>query len=100
MSAEDLEEQGLLLPEEKQGELEPATTVNRPALVLALLLGVTSVALIAVGSGRTLTWIGCVLYFVFLLLFLLVSNAGIARRAARSEELMAKRGGGESEGQS
>lgn len=77
MSFEELQEHEIFLPEDHWGELDLSSSVNQPLLLSALILGVVSAVMMVMGNGNQLTWIGTGLFFVFLMAFTLVSNAGI-----------------------
>lgn len=66
MSMKDLEEMGILLPQEKWGKADLHTSVNKPQLVVSGLLAVVAVIMAYAGNGGTLTWVGVLLLFVCL----------------------------------
>lgn len=66
MSLEDLKETGVLLPEEEWGKHDMRTTVNKPSLALAALLGILSVSFMYLGGGHPLTFVGVGLFFAFM----------------------------------
>jgi len=82
VSLKDLEELGVLLPEEDWGTHELHSAVNKPALVLAGLLGVMAVVLMYNGSGGTLTFVGSGLFLVFMAWVTHISISAIDRQAA------------------
>lgn len=92
MSYEELKEHNIFLPEDEWGGLDLHTAVNLPALVVTFILGAASCVLMVIGGGRPLTWIGAVLFIVFMLCFAIVSNRGIERQNGRVEELHAQHG--------
>ena len=65
MSIKDLKEMGILLPEDKWGQFNLETSLDKPRLFAAVVLGLVSAIAIYVGNGGTLTWVGVGLYFVF-----------------------------------
>ncbi|MGH8544618.1 MAG: hypothetical protein ACREX3_13520 [Gammaproteobacteria bacterium] len=69
MSLEDLESAGILLPREEWGKRDLRTAVNKPLLVLAMIVAVVSCGLMYVGDGGPLTWAGGGVYLVDLLMF-------------------------------
>lgn len=77
MSFEDLKDHDIFLPEKHWGKLDLDSSVNQPLLLGILILGVVSSVLMAIGGGNLLTWIGAILFLVFLILFTLISNTGI-----------------------
>lgn len=88
MSIEELRAHGLLLPKEDWGALDLHTSVNKIALLFTFALAAFALILIVIGEGQAITWIGAVLYVLFLVLFTLVSNAGIAHQARRIDSLI------------
>lgn len=91
MAYEDLEAHNIFLPEEHWGELDLSTSVNQTYLVVSFVLGVVSCVLMVLGGGGTLTWIGGLLFVLFMFLFTWVSNAGIDRQNEVVDEVMGKR---------
>lgn len=89
MTLQELEDHEIFLPEAERGELDLHTSVHVPALVGAFVLGAVSCVLMVAGGGALWTWIGAVLFVLFMILFALVSNAGIERQNARIERLHA-----------
>ncbi len=77
MAYEDLKDHDIFLPEEAWGKVDLSSSVNELALTLVYILGIASCVLMAVGGGHMLTWIGVICFLVFMVLFTLVSNAGI-----------------------
>lgn len=77
MSYEDLENHNIFLPEAVWGEADLHTTVNQPLVLGILLFGGASCGLMVFGRGHDLTWAGMVLFWAFMMLFTIVSNAGI-----------------------
>ncbi|WP_441000149.1 hypothetical protein [Fodinibius sp. SL11] len=90
MSYEDLEEHNIFLPEEHWDELDLSSSVNQPLLLGTIIIGLVSCALMVIGAGETITWIGGVLFFVFLYSFTWVSNAGIENQNAIVDDVMKK----------
>lgn len=88
MAYEDLEEHNIFLPEEHWDELDLSSSVNQPLLLLAITVGAVSCALMVIGTGDLLTWIGAGLFLVFLIAFTIVSNAGIDNQNERVNEVM------------
>lgn len=83
MSLEELQAQGLLLAEEHWGEIELKTPVNKRAIASTFCLAALAIALMVIGQGRSLTWVGAALFVLFLLLFTIVSSRGIDRQSRR-----------------
>lgn len=90
MSQKDLEEAGILLPKDLWGRTRKGSTVNIFALIFAGILGFGSGALIYLGDGNWLTWIGVLGYFLFLSLFLFVSLRAIKKQNDRLDSLLTK----------
>jgi len=66
VSLKDLRDAGVLLPREEWGVHDLHTSVNKPMLVAALLLGLLSVALMYLGGGRWLTFLGAATFIAFM----------------------------------
>ena len=66
MSLKDLQEAGVLLPKEEWGVHDLHTSVNKPRLLASLALGLVSVVMMYLGDGNSLTFIGGVLFLVFM----------------------------------
>lgn len=90
MSIQDLEEHGILLPRKAWGKMALSTSVNKAALSVAFFLGALSCVLMILGEGGLLTWLGALLFIIFLLVFTLISNQGIDRQSRQCEELLQK----------
>lgn len=91
MAYKDLEEHNIFLPEEHWDELDLSSSVNQPLLILTIAVGVASCVLMVIGAGNLLTWIGAGLFLVFLIAFMLLSNAGIDNQNKKVNELMNKK---------
>ena len=65
MSMKDLEEMGILLPENKWGQSDLHTTVDKIQLVASGLLALGAVICGYTGNGGLLTWIGVGMFFIF-----------------------------------
>jgi len=87
MSEKDLSNAGVLLPEEEQGKMDLHTTVNKTELLLVGGLGIGACLLMYIGSGDWLTWVGVGAFFVFLVLFYLISIRGINKQNKRLDKL-------------
>lgn len=86
MSLKDLQEAGVLLPPEEWGAHDLHTSVNKPQLVAALLLGLASVVMMYVGGGRTLTFIGGVVFIAFMAWITHISLKAVDVQAAQFAE--------------
>lgn len=88
-----LEQEGLLLPEEQRGELALESSTN-PWLALAMGIGAASAcAIMAIGGGNTLTWIGAVMAAVLYVALAWAASRGIDRQNRKVEELMSEKRG-------
>jgi len=81
---EELDEQGLL-PDEGDASLPPRTPAQRTGLVVMASAIVASAALMIVGYGRALTWVGGVGFILALWAFVWGAMRTIDRSAARSD---------------
>jgi hypothetical protein len=86
MSYEELEDHNIFLPESARGDLDLSSSVNQWALAGTFVLGLVGCGMMVYGGGWTLTWIGTVVFFAFMISFTLVSNAGIEYQNQRVEE--------------
>lgn len=85
MSLEDLRRAGVLLPEDEWGERSLETTAHVPALAAIGIAAVASIAMMYVGAGRALTWIGTGLYLVSLAAFTWISLRAVDAQVERGE---------------
>ncbi|MGM0491592.1 MAG: hypothetical protein ACQER1_01500 [Armatimonadota bacterium] len=83
MSLKDLEEHGILLPKEEWGVHDLHTSVNEAELVACLLFGGVTLTLMYIGDGEALTFVGTVLFIIFLGWITHVSVKGIEMQAAQ-----------------
>ena len=88
MSFEELKQQNFFLPESMWGKLELSGSVSRVTTGAMALLALGSGVLIWRGNGSRLTWIGAVLFVVFLVSFALISHFAIDRQNRKIEELV------------
>lgn len=83
-----LEAEGLFLPEEHQGEIELETSHGSGA-ALAVGVGlVAACAMMAIGAGGTLTWIGAGLAMILYVVFAWVASRSIEAQSSKVDELM------------
>jgi len=80
MSQKDLEEMGILLPEEEWGKYDLNTRVNKPALISIGVLAMVSVVLMYLGDGSLMTWIGALVFIVALFLFTWLSIRSVEKQ--------------------
>jgi len=66
MSLKDLQEAGVLLPKEEWGVHDLHTSVNKVALIAALLFGLIAVGMMYFGQGHTITLIGMGMFIAFM----------------------------------
>jgi len=74
ISERELQEQGILLPENRAAKSELETSVNRLGLLLCGLLSLVAVSFMYVGDGESLTWVGALLFFVAIAWFTRLST--------------------------
>ena len=94
MALEELEEQGVLLPEERWGEHELSTTVARWPLATTFALGVAALAAAYLGDGGPWTWVGIGTFLAALYAATILCDRAIERQRER----MAHTAGGASGG--
>ncbi|MFW5868486.1 MAG: hypothetical protein ACOCX2_11755 [Armatimonadota bacterium] len=86
MSLKDLQEHGILLPEEEWGVHDLHTSVNKPLLIVALLFGVAAVVMMYFGGGQTPTFVGMVMFIAFMGWITQISLKAIDVQAAQFAE--------------
>jgi len=86
VSLRELNQAGMLLPRHEWGRHDLHTTVNKVALVLALLLGLVSVILMYASGGRWPTFLGIVLFLVFMGWITYISIMAVRRQATQFAE--------------
>jgi hypothetical protein len=84
MSKEDLENMGVLLPEEQWGKHALTTTVNKPLLIVIGVITMISVVLMYWGNGSFWTWLGVMLFLMMLSGFTLLSIRAIEKQRRKS----------------
>jgi hypothetical protein len=87
MSKEDLENMGVLLPEEQWGKHTLATTVNKPLLIAIGVMTMISVVLMYWGNGNFLTWLGVALFLTMLSGFTLLSIKAVEKQRRESDRV-------------
>ena len=80
MSKEDLENMGVLLPEDQWGKHALSTTVNKPLLIAIGLTTMISVFLMYWGNGNFLTWLGVAVFLTMLCGFTLLSISAVEKQ--------------------
>ncbi len=86
MSLKDLHQAGVLLPRDEWGVHDLHTSVNKPMLLAAMALGLTSVVLMYVGGGGTLTFIAGGLFIGFMAWITHISIKAVNVQAAQFAE--------------
>lgn len=86
MSLKDLQDHGILLPKEEWGVHDLHTSVNETELILCVLFGFVTLAMMYLGGGEALTFVGTVLFIGFLGWITHVSIKGIEMQAAQFAE--------------
>lgn len=86
MSLKDLQDHGILLPQEEWGLHDLHTSVNKPRLVAAFIFGIVAVSLMYFGAGQTLTFIGMVMFIGFLGWITHISVKAVEVQAAQFAE--------------
>jgi len=87
MSKEDLENMGVLLPEEQWGKHALTTTVNKPLLIAIGVMTMISVVLMYWGNGNFLTWLGVALFLTMLSGFTLLSIKAADKQRRESDRV-------------
>ena len=86
MSLKDLHQAGVLLPRDEWGVHDLHTSVNKPMLVAALLVGLASVVLMYLGGGSTLTFIAGGAFIGFMAWITHISIKAVNVQAAQFAE--------------
>ena len=87
MSKEDLENMGVLLPEEEWGKHSLTTTVNKPLLITIGIMTVISAVLMYSGNGNFLTWLGVALFLTMLVGFTALSIRAVEMQRRESARI-------------
>lgn len=66
MSLKDLHDHGILLPEEEWGVHDLHTSVNKTELIVSLLFGLAAVTIMYFGGGETPTFVGMMMFILFM----------------------------------
>ncbi len=85
MSLEELQDQGVLLPEDEWGEHHLTTTVSRWGLLAALLVAAGALALAYLGDGGGWTWAGVALFLVAFFAATVLCDRAVERQRERTE---------------
>jgi len=86
VSLKDLHQAGVLLPRDEWGVHDLHTSVNKPMLVAAMLVGLASVVLMYVGGGDTLTFVAGGLFIGFMAWITHISIKAVNVQAAQFAE--------------
>jgi hypothetical protein len=84
VSLQNLEEHGVLLPEDEWGDHSLESTVSKPWLLLAFVVAVASLLGVWSGQGGSLTWVSLGGFLVGLLGITIVCDRAVARQRERS----------------
>ena len=87
MSKEDLENMGVLLPEDEWGKHSLATTVNKPLLIAIGVMTMLSAFLMYWGNGDSLTWVGVALFLTMLSGFTVLSIRAVQKQVRESNRV-------------
>ena len=88
MSMKDLEEMGILLPENKWGQSDLHTTVDKIQLGASGLLALGAVILGYMGNGGLLTWVGVGMFFIFVAWFTRISLKAVEVQNDQVEDFL------------
>ncbi len=88
MSMKELEEMGILLPENKWGQSDLHTSVDKIQLVASGLLALGAVICSYVGNGGLLTWIGVGMFFIFVGWFTRISLKAVEVQNDQVEDFL------------
>ena len=83
MSLEDLQEAGVLLPEEEWGERALESTASRAGYAVTGIVAIACGALMFTGDGGTTTWIAAGAFLLDLLAFTWLSWRAVDRQKRR-----------------
>ncbi len=83
MALDELEEAGVLLPEEEWGEHGLETTVRQGPMLIASLVAVAAWIAAYVGGGGSLTWIGIVAFLVAFFAVIWMCDRAVTRQRKR-----------------
>ncbi|MFW6437861.1 MAG: hypothetical protein ACOCZ7_02500 [Armatimonadota bacterium] len=86
MSLKDLQDHGILLPQEEWGVHDLHTSVNKPLLIVSLLFGLAAVVMMYLGGGQAFTFVGMVMFIVFMGWITQISLKAIDVQAAQFAE--------------
>lgn len=86
MTIEDLEEQGVLLPEEEWGVHELETTTPEIPLAAAFVAAVGFWLMIYLGDGQLLTWVGTGLFLATLYAITWICDRAVLRQREKFRE--------------
>ncbi|HKK27067.1 MAG TPA: hypothetical protein VKB18_03200 [Gemmatimonadota bacterium] len=99
MSIDDLRDQGVLLPEEEWGEHRLETTVHVVPLAAGFAVAVASLAVIYLGDGGILTWVGSGVFLLALYAVTWMCDRAVLRQRERFREERRHAGSHEEEGE-
>lgn len=85
MSTQHLEDRGSFVPEEVRGK-EPKASLSATVTVAFGIASLGACALMVIGDGAGLSWIGAGAFLLLLWLFTFLADRGIDRQSDRVEE--------------
>lgn len=92
MTLEDLQEQGVLLPEDEWGEYELTSTVPGPALLALFAIAAASIAVSLIDDGGLLTLVSLGVFILDLFGLTLLLDRSVVRLRARTRSRLRQLG--------
>ena len=86
MALEELEEAGVLLPQEEWGEHRLDTTVRQGPFLVVSMVAIASWILAFLGDGNWLTWVGTTIFLVTFFIIIWMCDRAVARQRVRVKE--------------
>ena len=83
MTIEDLQNQGVLLPEREWGEHSLRTTTKQGWLLVAFIVAAAALVAALLGDGGPLTWAGVVVFLLMLYALVWMCDRAIRRQRER-----------------
>lgn len=83
MGLEELDEAGVLLPEEEWGEHELKTTVHQVPMLIGSILAVVGWVMAYLGGGHLLTWVGIAAFLVAFFAIIWMCDRAVTRQRKR-----------------
>lgn len=98
MPLQDLEEHGVLLPEEERGTHPSTSLTPKAPLFVASGLAIAGCVAMYVGGGDQWTWIGLGAFFLGFFALIVLSDRAVSTRRARIDEIRSELGTNPPEG--